>query len=278
MFHEMRGDPITKAYIFVREDNESALKLADKTVKFLLERGVDVIRENEQEPQASRGSVVVAIGGDGTLLKAYHITKGRLPIIGVKDGTYGLLMELNEKNLFFGLERLCSGDYEVVTHPSVELVGFDISPAVNEVLLACGIRGKASKISVYVEDILVNKFISDGLIFASPLGTTAYSLSVGGPLLDPRVHALVVTPLTAWPPSMTIPVNSIVLPPSTEVVVKSTRRLVAIIDGQVEVSVGTNARVRLVKEGAMFAHIYREPESFYSRIVERAGRRVNFQP
>ncbi len=278
MFHEMHGDPITKAYIFVREDNESALKLADKTVKFLLERGVDVVRENEQEPQASRGSVVIAIGGDGTLLKAYHITRGRLPIIGVKDGTYGLLMELNEKNLLSGLERLCSGDYEVVTHPSVDLVGFDVSPAVNEVLLACGIRGKASKISVYVEDILVNKFISDGLIFASPLGTMAYSLSVGGPLLDPRVHALVVTPLAAWPPSMTIPVNSIVLPPGTEVVVKSTRRLVAIIDGQVEVSVGTNARVRLVEEGAMFAHIYREPESFYSRIVERAGRRVNFQP
>ena len=271
----MRGDPIAKAYIFVREDNESALRLANKTTEFLVEKGVEVIRESEEAPKADRGSVVIAIGGDGTLLKAYHTTRGRLPIIGVKDGTYGLLMELNERNLFFGLERLCNGNYEVVIHPSVDLVGADISPAVNEVLLACGIRGKASKISVFIEDILINKFISDGLIFASPLGTTAYSLSVGGPLLDPRVHALVVTPLAAWPPSMTIPVNSVVLPPSTEVTVKSTRRLVAIVDGQVEVPVGTEARVRLTREGVRFAHVYREPESFYSRIVERVGRKVN---
>jgi len=245
--------------------------LADRVVRHLSEWGVEILRE-PPPVEPGEGAVVMAVGGDGTLLKAYHDSRGVLPIIGVKDGTYGLLMELDEESMDKGLRRLVSGEYEVVTHPAVRLEGVPVSPALNEVLLACGIRGKASRLSVHVGGAFVNSFIADGLIFATPLGSMAYSLSAGGPLLDPRVHALVAAPLAAWPPSMIVPVTSFVAPLGVEVRVESNRDLVAVVDGQVEIPLQREARVRLISKGPKFARVYPEPERFYGRIVERAGR------
>lgn len=267
----MRTHPIERVHLYVREDSPEASRLAERAVRYLSEHGVEMLREpSPVEPRP--GAIVMAVGGDGTLLKAYHDSRGTLPLIGVKDGTYGLLMELDEGNLHKGLKRLVEGDYEVVTHPAVRLEGVPVSPALNEVLLACGIRGKASKFSVYVGEAFVNSFIADGLIFATPLGSMAYSLSAGGPLVDPRVQALVAAPLAAWPPSMIVPVTSFVAPMNIEVRVESNRDLVGIIDGQVEVPLQREARIRLVRDGPRFARMYPEPEGFYGRIVERAGR------
>ncbi len=267
----MRAHPIERVHLYVREDSPEASRLAERAAGFLSDHGVEILREpSPVEPRP--GAIVMAIGGDGTLLKAYHDSRGALPLIGVKDGTYGLLMELDEGSLQKGLKRLVEGDYEVITHPAVRLEGVPVSPALNEVLLACGIRGKASKFSVYVDGAFVNSFIADGLIFATPLGSMAYSLSAGGPLVDPRVHALVAAPLAAWPPSMIVPVTSFVAPMDIEVRVESNRDLVGIIDGQVEVPLQREARIRLVRDGPRFARMYPEPEGFYGRIVERAGR------
>ena len=114
----MRTHPIERVHLYVREDSPEASRLAERAVRYLSEHGVEILREpSPVEPRP--GAIVMAVGGDGTLLKAYHDSRGALPLIGVKDGTYGLLMELDEGSLQKGLKRLVEGDYEVVTHPAV---------------------------------------------------------------------------------------------------------------------------------------------------------------
>jgi NAD+ kinase len=143
--------------------------------------------------------IVLALGGDGTLLRAAHFV-GRcgVPVLGVNLGSLGFLTEITPSELGAILPRLTAGDY-VRDARAVLAVrtgdGAAWSYAVNELTIDRGGEFRAIEIKLEADGRLVCRYVADGLIVATPTGSTAYALSAGGPITVPQLRAIVVAPV-----------------------------------------------------------------------------------
>ena len=144
--------------------------------------------------------MVIAIGGDGTIFHcAYDALKANKPILGINSGRLGFLSQM-ESNDLQPLERLFSGDYKI-EHRMVLRVSIHsknqqyMHYAINDVVLSRYHLGRIIDLEVRCDDQFVSLYRADGLIFSTPTGSTAYSLSAGGPIIDPSVQSIVMTPI-----------------------------------------------------------------------------------
>jgi NAD+ kinase len=156
------------------------------------------------------GNVDLAIvaGGDGTLLSVARMAAPLgLPILGVNLGSLGFLTELQPDELMSGLQSVLDGDYEIEERQTLRVRhvrrGRVLSEhaLLNDAVISKSALARMINIDLRVDGELVTRYTSDGLIVSTPTGSTAYSLSAGGPILDPRMRAFVVAPLC--PHSMT---------------------------------------------------------------------------
>ncbi|NLG84322.1 MAG: NAD(+)/NADH kinase [Firmicutes bacterium] len=146
--------------------------------------------------------LVIALGGDGALLRAAHRVYPReIPLFGVNFGHVGFLAEVEAQEVAEAVRRLRAGEYRVedrlMVAASVGRPGTTPLVALNDVVIAK--RGQARMISlaIVLNGVTLTEYRADGLIVATPTGSTAYSLSAGGPILQPTLAALVVTPVCA---------------------------------------------------------------------------------
>ncbi len=201
-------------YIVVNHQKQSANKTAEKAAEILIKSGVKVaVNETDSdfniegaikmpEQQALKTcDVIITVGGDGTILKAARKSlKYNKPILGINVGRLGFLatVEANELNL---LKRLISGEYK--TEQRSILCAYKNSDtkhtqtAINDVVIGKSCVAQAIDIKIYCDDTLVSDYRGDGVIISTPTGSTAYSLSAGGPVLDAEINGIVVTPLCA---------------------------------------------------------------------------------
>ena len=168
------------------------------------ERGLELvqIRTGEQPDVAPEGDVracdlVAALGGDGTVLKALHVAAAtRTPVLGVAYGSLGAITTVPEAELNDGLDRFAAGDWVARRLPALKLDTPDgtIAWAINDLVLER--RGGTQLIvDVSVAAELYARVAGDGVVVATPLGSSAYSMAAGGPLLTADLNALVCTPL-----------------------------------------------------------------------------------
>lgn len=166
--------------------------------------------------------LAIVVGGDGTMLGiARHLARFGVPVIGVNQGRLGFITDIAVNEVQAALRAMLAGDYEEEFRAMLEgevvrgderiYSGF----AMNDVVVRSGTNGMV-ELSVSVDDQFVANFRADGLILASPTGSTAYSLSAGGPLLHPGVAGLLLVPIA---PHM-LSNRPIVLPDSGEVAIK----------------------------------------------------------
>ena len=159
---------------------------------------VDFITEQQA---FSTCDVVVTVGGDGTILQAARrgLSYGK-PLLGINVGRLGFLATVEADELH-KLKRLAQGDYRLDTRSILAVqIGNDKEKtqiALNEVVIAKSFVSQTMDVEIYCDDTLVNQYAGDGVIIATPTGSTAYSLSAGGPILDARIAGLVVTPICA---------------------------------------------------------------------------------
>lgn len=146
--------------------------------------------------------IVIAIGGDGTILGVSHMAApAYLPILGINMGTVGFMTELEISELEL-LDAIFTSDYTLEHRMmlDVEVVrgGRTIASycALNDAVLSKGVVSKLIEIDLYSNDTNVTFYRADGLIVATPTGSTAYSLSVGGPIIDPKLECICVTPVS----------------------------------------------------------------------------------
>lgn len=146
--------------------------------------------------------MVVTLGGDGTLLgAARQVADVGVPILGVNMGHLGFLTDLEIPDLFPCLERLFQGDYEVEERMmltiEVRRAGSCIASfyALNDAAITKGPLSRIIRLETYVGDEYIATYRADGIIVASPTGSTAYSLSAGGPLVDPHLKVMIITPI-----------------------------------------------------------------------------------
>ena len=147
--------------------------------------------------------LIVSIGGDGTILEIAHLAAPLgLPVLGINMGTIGFMTELevSEINL---LDNIFLSDYHIEERMMIDVIhernGKEIASycALNDVVLFKGIISKLIEINFFCNDVLATSYRADGLIVATPTGSTAYSLSAGGAVIDPDIDALCVTPISS---------------------------------------------------------------------------------
>lgn len=148
---------------------------------------------------AEWADVALVVGGDGTLLRVYHETRGALPLLGVNVGSVGYLMEVSIARVGEALELLSTGEYEIEERiVGLASTGQSSYEFVNEAVVSSPEHSRLIRASVYVDNALFLQGRLDGLIVATPTGSTAYALSAGGPVLDTTLHAFSIVPIAPF--------------------------------------------------------------------------------
>jgi NAD+ kinase len=145
---------------------------------------------------------VIVLGGDGTLLSvARQVAWHETPILGVNLGHLGFLAEVEVKNLYSALEKVMKGQYMIEKRMMLEAsvikdnIQAETFYALNDIGITKGSFSRIVKLKTYVNNCLVDIYSADGLIVSSPTGSTAYSLSAGGPIVNPSMSLLIITPI-----------------------------------------------------------------------------------
>ena len=173
-----------------------------------------VAREHSVTDIVQAGDLVLSFGGDGTLLRTAHLTGPTdTPLLGVNIGRLGFLADIDVEQLHHALEHIAAGRYTVEERLVLEAHAessshFDTEWALNEFVVDRSGAAGLIKIEVEVDGSPLNTYWADGLIMATPTGSTAYSLSTGGPIIAPGVQAVILTPIAPH----TLTVRPIVLP------------------------------------------------------------------
>jgi len=220
--------------MIVHHEREQAAELARDTAAWLRERGHEVrlpVRDaavadlgdaGAAEATFARGlDVVVSLGGDGTMLRTVDLVAAEgVPVIGVNVGQLGYLTEVEPPGLRMALKRFLSGSYEIeermlleVTVEAATLEGGSHHLALNEAVLEKTPMGHTVRLGVSVDGDAFTPYAADGLIVATPTGSTAYAFSARGPIVEPTHRCLLMTPVS---PHMLFD-RSLVLAPTARV-------------------------------------------------------------
>ena len=202
-----------KAGIVARADKPQAAALTRSLVEALGARGVEVLLETRTaEAVGARGvdeqelgaacDLLVVLGGDGTILRALHRMRGKVPpIFGINVGSLGFLTGVHGEEWPKAVESIAAGDFRLSarTMLGVELVRDGVTveafTGLNDAVVSRGQHSQLIKVAVQIDEEELCVYHADGLIVATPTGSTAYSMSAGGPLLLPDSACLVITPI-----------------------------------------------------------------------------------
>ena len=209
--------PITTVGIISKPRNEPAIRVVPELAHWLAARGVGIRVDPEtatylsgdtsvhmlpRERVAEGAQLLIVLGGDGTLLSAARAAGGRdIPLFAVNLGNLGFLTAITVDELYPELERVLTGDYETsprqMLHTELWRKGVIAGSyeALNDTALAKADIARIIDLEVHVDDQLMCHYKADGLIVSTPTGSTAYSLSAGGPIMVPDVAAICITPI-----------------------------------------------------------------------------------
>jgi len=183
-----------------------AKELTVRGVRFLFERATAALIGQDslldEAALAEQSDILLVMGGDGSILRALHRSGGHIrPVFGINIGSLGFLTCVGSDEYLRAIDTLLSGTY-LLSHRSlldVEIAGPEgITPlerALNDVTISRGERSQLVKLQASVSGAPLTEYHADGLIVATPTGSTAYSLAAGGPILMPDSGALVITPI-----------------------------------------------------------------------------------
>ncbi len=268
--------------IFPNITKAGALELARKTIGWLRSHGYEgylppCIAAIAKQPEcglpisewASSTMFAVILGGDGTLLSAARVLSPQgVPLLGVNLGHFGFLTELEAGEFFESFPVFLKGegikDDRLALDAKVLRGGRIVCHklAVNEACVVKGPYGRMTVLTLSVSGMEVDTYFADGVIVSTPTGSTAYSLSAGGPVVAPPVEALTVTPIcphTLYARSLVIPVNE-----TCEVeVAEPSRSTVLTVDGQEFFPLIRGDKVKVFASGVKVSLLRRPEWSFY---------------
>jgi NAD+ kinase len=218
--------------------------------------------------------LVVTVGGDGTILRvARFALRAGVPVLGVNLGELGFLAELSPEQAVTVLPELLAGGGWLEERVAMEVMSTACQTAcpliaINDVQIGRGELSRVVKIGVRIGDTGFTSYLGDGVLVATPTGSTAYSLAAGGPVLDPRLESLVLTPLV---PYLSFPYPVVLAPNTTLRLTVSTDYTAALtVDGQVDVPL-RSGDVVTISQAANPVRFLRcgPPEQFYRTLTRR---------
>ncbi|OQX61888.1 MAG: NAD(+) kinase [Desulfococcus sp. 4484_241] len=197
-------DRITGVALVVKPDPE-AEKNADALEDWFLSRGVDVFRKGRvdyTDTVPDGIGCVVVMGGDGTFLSAARwIGDLDIPVLGIKFGGVGFLSETVEDDLFSAAQKILNGEFSIAERMRLCVTVFENGrqcvqrTVLNDVVINKGALARLAHIKTFIDGYDLTTYHGDGLIVATPTGSTAYSLAAGGPVIHPAVPGIILTPI-----------------------------------------------------------------------------------
>lgn len=266
--------------VVARYDRKQAIKLAEELAKYLSKKGLEVYIEdtlagkmNIEErivPLASmKTDFIISIGGDGTILRTcIAAPKPEPPILAINMGVRGFLTEVEPKDAFAAVEKCLEGEYKIekCAKLAVSTDEATLPDALNDVVISAGEPSKILYTQIFKNEKLILKCQADGLIVSTQTGSTGYSLSAGGPVLDQEVDAFVLTPIC----SLTV-FRSLVFPADSKVTIRASRpkRMLVLIDGNYRQLVTTKEPTIMVTRSKNETSFIRFEGDFYNRLRSR---------
>jgi NAD+ kinase len=272
--------------LFKRHDPRAGNILAD-FIPWLESRGVEVILDQESARQYSQScrtslpenlpahsDVIAVFGGDGTLLHAARLVAGSgIPILGVNLGSLGFLTEVKLEEFRLAFEDLLSGDYTLENRILLGVEVFrkdrviDRYLAVNDAVINKGALARIIELEVTVNSQLVSLIRADGLIVATPTGSTAYSLSAGGPIIYPTMAAFIINPICPH----TLTNRPVVVPDDGTIGVRLIRGsdVMLTVDGQVGMLLEQQDCLKVQKAGPVIRLVQVRGNTFFKVLREK---------
>lgn len=209
-------------------NDESSFVLVQPLIDKYQEKGiqavlVDPLNNNDTNSKMDGAELIVSIGGDGTMLQSAKLAyEHDIPITGINKGRLGFLTDINPQDAETILDEIISGNYKtenrmlleasITTNSNNKSIGY----AFNDIVINRKETGRMIKVETTIDDSFINTHEGDGFIVATPTGSTAYSLSCGGPILKPDVEAMLLVPIC--PHSLND--RPMVVPSSSEIILR----------------------------------------------------------
>lgn len=266
--------------IISRLDLQEALELSRRIADYIKEKGLEVLVQAElAEKIGFKGKflpieelnvdLVIVVGGDGTILRTcLSLPKPEPPLLTVNMGERGFLAEVKPKEVFQALDKCLKGEFILEKHTKLAAYINDkqIPDALNEVFITTGTPVKLMYARIWKDGNYVGECQADGVIVASQVGSTGYSLSAGGPVLDNEMEAFVVTPVCPL-----IPFHPIVFPKNSTITidVRRPRKISVIVDGHYQEVVESDNPKISIKISNNQTRFIRFKEDFYQRLRSR---------
>ena len=215
---------------------------------------------------------LISLGGDGTILTyAHKYFDLNVPILGINIGHLGFMADIPVSDINNSLQDLIKGEYSIEKRLVLEgSNGVDSCEAVNDLVIHRARNPSLIEVSIHADGLYVNTFEADGLILATPNGSTAYSLAAGGPILVPGLEAIVLTPISPH----TISNRPLVLSSDTEIEVKyiSDYEPIEVIgDGVDRFELATNGTLKIRRSSKNFQLVNLKRRDFYSTLRTKLG-------
>ena len=293
----MRGLPIKKLVLVYNRRLPSACSAAEELAVVAKRAGREVVVVPAADPAALSQAVqetelAVSLGGDGTILRtARAAAPCRVPILGINCGELGFLAELTPAEALEKLPEFLEGMGWVEERATLDAYlqlsatgapGEDAEAseaaaasllAVNDIVVGRGQFARVVRLKTFIGGAYLTTYTADGVVVATPTGSTAYSLAAGGPILDPRLPSFILTPLL---PHLMVH-NSLVLPPTEEVrfEVHTLAEAILSVDGQIDYVVrdGDSVTVRGGRYSALF--VRSRPRSYFYETLFQRLRQAN---
>jgi NAD+ kinase len=270
---------LTRVTVLHHPQSEGAVALAGQVVEEFRRNGIAAAMHDVWSADAvaavSGTSLVVCVGGDGTVLRAAQLAMAEgIPIAGVNMGRLGFLTDIAPAELFAKFEQVCAEDWRIEERIVVRAtVGngdarVRVFHGLNDVVVSKRSPGRPIYVELTIDGAKLAVYRCDGIIVATPTGSTGYSLAAGGPILSPTEHHLVVTPVSAHLALS----RSLVLQPQSEVLLRVTTDHGAYVsvDGQEDLPItsGTTVEARLSEHTVRFVRFH-DPASFYAELAAK---------
>ncbi len=263
----------------VHPKNQAAYALAKKIGSFLEAQGKSILLgtmdDQELRDRISGGSqdLLVALGGDGTMLRAGHISApSKVPILGINLGSFGFLTEIQRDDWQAALLRVLQGDYWLEERMMLKAVlirdGQEIGQwnALNDAVISRGETIRPIKLGIFINNRHLSTIVADAIIASTATGSTAYAMAAGGPILSPELRNIILVPVA---PHLSIE-QALVLSEDVviSVTVRTSHQAVISIDGQSAIDLVTDDQVEITTSDDAVNFIrFQDPGYFYRNLI-----------
>ncbi|MCP3941565.1 MAG: NAD(+)/NADH kinase [Desulfobacteraceae bacterium] len=260
----------------VIKNEAHAKKKARELVQVLGDKCIVIDTQGKTNPHLPDDLIcIIVLGGDGTFLSVSRFIEDKgIPLMGVKFGEVGFLAETTEGNLYKAVEAVFRGNYIIgertklnikVIRKGKQIIDVDV---LNDAVINKAALSRLASCAVYLDDTYLTTYRADGLIVATPTGSTAYSLAAGGPVVHPAVPSIILTPICP----ATLTNRPLLIPDSTQVEIRlqgSPEDMILTLDGQEGFKIDPKDKIFIKKSPKLLKIISFEDQSYFKVLKTR---------